>query len=292
MKRKIFLILFLCVCVTLIQAQLLWEISGNNLKTKSYLFGTHHLVPVSFLDSIPGIYPAFNHCKVVVGEIVANDPTMVQKMTEAAKMPVYTNYHTLFSEEEYHLVDSALQVVLKMNLSDLALLKPAMINNLYIVSLYNMRYPTENQNWQLDSFFQQVANKKKTPVIGLESIDKQIDILFNLQSLERQAFLLAGTIKSPQNIETELSQLNDLYKKGDLNGLLSLYQNDTTIYAPTQQESYELLDNRNLDWSITIPKLIENKACFIAVGALHLPGENGLIALLRKAGYKVKPVKK
>ena len=126
----------------------------------------------------------------------------------------------------------------------------------------------------------------------MECIDKQIDLLFNSQSLERQSFLLVGAVESSNDIETEIKTVNNLYKKGDLNELLSLYQNDTTKYAPTQQEQFELLDNRNQEWVKTIPQLIHQKSCFIAVGALHLPGENGLIELLKKAGYKVKPVKK
>lgn len=292
MKRYLIGLIVICFCFSTIQAQLLWEISGNHLKQKSYLFATHHLVPISILDSIPGVYKAFNRTQCVVGEIVANDPTMINKMTEAAQIPSYTSISNLLSPEEYHKVDSALQAVAKLNLSALERLKPAMISNIYVMSLYNTVYPKENQDWQLDSFFQQIAEKKQIPIVGLESVDKQIDLLFNSQLLERQSFLLVGAIESANDIETEIKTVNNLYKKGDLNELLSLYQNDTTKYAPTQQEQFELLDNRNQEWVKTIPQLIHQKSCFIAVGALHLPGENGLIELLKKAGYKVKPVKK
>lgn len=292
MKRYLIALLVTCFCFSTIQAQLLWEISGNHLKQKSYLFGTHHLVPIRVLDSIPGVYKAFNRTQCVVGEIVANDPTMINKMTEAAQIPNYTSISNLLSPDDYHKVDSALQAVAKLNLSALERLKPAMISNIYVMSLYNTVYPKENQDWQLDSFFQQIAEQKQIPVVGLESIDKQIDLLFNSQSLERQSFLLVGAVESANDIETEIKTVNNLYKKGDLNELLSLYQNDTTKYAPTQQEQLEMLDNRNQDWAKTLPQLMNQKSCFIAVGALHLPGENGLIELLKKAGYKVKPVKK
>ena len=291
MKRYLIALILTCFWITTMQAQLLWEISGNRLKQKSYLFATHHLVPVTVLDSIPGVYKAFNQSKCVIGEIVVNDPMMLNKIAEAAQLPNFIAITDLLLPAEYHIVDSALQAVTQLKLSALERLKPAMISNIYLMSLYNRAYPTENQNWQLDSFFQQIAEQKKIPIIGLETIEKQIDLLFNSLSLERQSFLLIGAIKSTQEIEDEIKTINNLYKKGDLNALLSLYQNDTTKYAATQQEQFELLDNRNHEWSKKIPQLIHQKPCFIAVGALHLPGENGLITLLRKAGYRVKPVK-
>ena len=292
MKRYLICLCVLCLAYSSTQAQLLWEISGNHLKQKSYLFGTHHLVPISFIDSIPGVYKVFNHCQAVVGEIVADDPSMIKKMTEAAQIPSYTSISKLLSTSDYQQVDSALQSVSKMTLSDLDRLKPAMISNLYLISLYNILYPNTNQDWQIDSFFQQVAAQKNIPVLGLESIDKQINILFNAQSLERQAFLLVGAVEATNEAKAEIKTMNQLYKKGDLNGLLSMYENDTTKYAATQEEQFQMLDNRNEEWAKTIPQLIHQKSCFIAVGALHLPGENGLIALLRKAGYRMKPVKK
>ncbi|MGM9782579.1 MAG: TraB/GumN family protein [Paludibacteraceae bacterium] len=52
-----------------------------------------------------------------------------------------------------------------------------------------------------------------------------------------------------------------------------------------------LVGERNDAWVRQLPKLMSEQPCFVVVGALHLAGENGLVALLRKAGYKVKPVK-
>ena len=256
------------------------------------MFGTHHLVSVDFLDSIPGIYKAFDACRTVVGEVVVNDPTMLKRITDGARMPTHTQMRNLFSEADYAKVDSALQAVLKMGLSDLALLKPAMISNLYMLAYYQQLFPRASDDWQLDSFFQQIAEQKNIPVVGLETVDDQIALLYNSQTLERQAFLLVGMVEQSERAADEIAALNRLYKQGDLDGLLSLYVNDSTKYAPTQQEIFGMLDERNDAWARQLPKLMIEQPCFIVVGALHLAGENGLVALLRKAGYKVKPVKK
>ena len=58
------------------------------------------------------------------------------------------------------------------------------------------------------------------------------------------------------------------------------------------EENAEMLDIRNKEWVTQLPELMKLNSCFIAVGALHLPGENGLIQLLRRAGYKVVAVRK
>lgn len=275
-----------------VNAQLLWEVSGNGLPYKSYLFGTHHLVPVDYLDSVHGVYRAFNACRAVVGEVVVDDPALLKKMTDGARMPNYVTMRELFSDSNYVRVDSALRSVLGMGLPELAGLKPAMISNLYALELYRRQSPEQSDGWQLDSFFQQVAAQKNVPVFGLETVDDQIALLYNAQTLQRQAFLLVGAVEQSGNAAAEMEQLNRLYRQGDLDGLLAFYDSDTTRFAPTRQEKFGMLDERNDAWARRLPELMRGRPCFVAVGALHLAGENGLIALLRKEGYKVKPVKK
>jgi uncharacterized protein len=292
MFRFCFAIVVLLLSCASVKAQLLWEISGNDLPYKSYLFGTHHLVSVDILDSVPGVYRAFNASRAVVGEVAVDDPALVRKMTDAARMPNYITMHELFSDSDYVLVDTTLQRVLGMGLTELALLKPAMIQNLFLLELYRQAMPQQDGDWSLDSFFQQVAAQKNIPVVGLESVDDQIALLYNAQTLHRQAFLLVGAVREANSVIDEVAQLNALYRRGDLDGLLQLYEADTTQYAPTQQERFALLDERNDAWARRLPKLMEEQPCFIAVGAMHLAGENGLIALLKKAGYKVRAVKR
>ena len=80
----------------------------------------------------------------------------------------------------------------------------------------------------------------------------------------------------------------DVEKYVDLDGL---YEMLIEAEDMTEAEKFLLVDERNRDWLPKIEEKIKQEACFIAVGALHLPGNDGLINLLRKAGYKVKPLK-
>ena len=291
MRRLALFFVAMCVWCS-VGAQLLWEVSGNGLPYKSYLFGTHHLMSASYLDSVQGVYRAFNACRAVVGEVAVDDPTLLKKMTDGARMPNYITMRELFSASDYLRVDSALRSVLGMGLTELAGLKPAMISNLYALELYRQQQPTQSDDWQLDSFFQQVAAQKNIPIVGLETVDEQIALLYNAQTLQRQAFLLVGAVEQSADAAADMAKLNRLYRQGDLDGLLAFYNSDTTQYAPTQQEKFGMIDERNDAWARRLPQLMHERPCFVAVGALHLAGENGLINLLRRAGYKVKPVKK
>ena len=55
----------------------------------------------------------------------------------------------------------------------------------------------------------------------------------------------------------------------------------------TEEEYANLVDKRNAAWMTKLPKLMQESPCFIAVGAMHLGGKNGLIKLLEKEGYKL-----
>lgn len=289
MKKLLsFVILFLLLLPA--NAQLLWKISGNGLKKSSYLFGTHHLVPISFLDSIPKVYKCFNRSEVVVSEFVMSAANMEDKVREAAMLPPNYVYTELLSDSDYHFVDSELKAVTKLSLNDVARLKPSMIANIYIVAYYQQLFPNDD-DWQLDSFFQQVADRQGKKVVGLETIEDQIKLIYESQSIERQAFLLVGTLRGKDRITEELHELNAYYKKGNLAPLLQTYLNDSSEFAPTAQEKFLMLDARNLEWTKKLPDLLHKNSCFVAVGALHLVGENGLINLLRQKGYRVSKVK-
>ena len=143
---------------------------------------------------------------------------------------------------------------------------------------------------QSDSYFQLVAEEKDKKVLGLETIDQQIAILFGNGSLERQTSLLVESIRKKNSMLKEMNQLNRLYKAGKLNDLLLLSKGKGEITDMTDEEFKKMVDDRNADWISKLPNMMQKSSCFIAVGALHLPGQNGLLKLLEKKGYKVSPI--
>jgi hypothetical protein len=289
MKKNILILISIFLSLTAVKAQLLWKVSGKRLKNPSYLFGTHHLIPIQFLDSVPGLYKAFNECNTVIGEIVLSNIDATAKIQKAAIMPDHKRIKDLLNDDEYKSVDKELKSVLKFGLKDVSVMNPSLILTMYELEIYKkLTGFTDNQ--QSDSYFQQVSIEKGKKVIGLETVDQQIAVLFGNGSLERQADILVQTIENKESILSEMIQLNKLYKAGKIDKLVELSKSKDNITDMTEEEYAKLVDNRNADWMTKLPSYFKESSCFVAVGAMHLGGKNGLVNQLQKAGYRVKAV--
>lgn len=290
MKKSLFFLIVFLTISSFLSAQLLWKISGNGLKQPSYLFGSHHLIPIQFLDSVPGLFKAFNECKTVVGEIVIDNAEAAAFLQKAAIMPSKITMSSLLTRDQYQLVDNELRNILHLGLKELDLMNPGLITILYETELYRQT-TGYSADISLDSYFQLVAVDKGKNVKGLETIEKQVETLFSNKNLQHQAEELVHSIQHKDSILKEMSAVNQLYRKGKLEELASFSKKDELLGDMSEEEYIQLLDARNEEWMKILPSLIKNSACFIVVGALHLPGEKGLVYQLQKLGYKVKPVK-
>ena len=288
MKRLVSLWIVCCVVCLGVEAQLLYEISGNGLSKSSYLFGTHHWVEAEVAIEIPGVFRVFNDCDVVVSEFVdetnGNNPEEMQRrILTAAQMEL--SLHDLLNAEEALLVDSALNAEMGLSLADMQYFRPSMLTMIYEMAVAERINKNE---MAIDAYFQVAAAELGKRVCGLETLDKQLDIMFRSKSLEQQAKQLVETIRNASGTKNGVNEIDSLYKSEDLE---ALYEVLVKCENMTEAEKFLLVDERNRDWMPTIEKYIKTDACFIAVGALHLPGKEGLINLLQKAGYKVKAVK-
>ena len=291
MKRINLLIIFSFILLVSANAQLLWKISGHGLKQNSYLFGTHHLIPIQFLDSIPGIYPAFNNAQMVVSEIVLSDPDIAAGISQAAMLPDTLTMEDLLPADDYEYADKELMKVMQMSLKNLNKMHPSLIQTFFELELYKTRAHFD-ENTKSDSYFQLDANQKGIPVKGLETVKKQIELLFPKYDLKGKAQELINTIKNKETLYADYEEINKLYRAGDIEGLNIVNKKWNKKWGISAEENAEMLDIRNKEWVTQLPELMKLNSCFIAVGALHLPGENGLIQLLRRAGYKVVAVRK
>jgi uncharacterized protein YbaP (TraB family) len=288
-KNSFLLIILLLFIAQSADAQLLWEISGKNGKKKSYLFGTHHLVPISFLDSVPDLFKAFNTCDVVVGEMSINNIDFTSKFSKFGVMPDSIRISQLIDKDDYMYVDGVFQETLHIGLRQMERLNPSLISNMYQLDLFS-KISGITDELQSDSYFQVVAGYKGMDVIGLETEDQQIALLINNDNLQKQAQYLVKAVRNSNRIVHEFQYMNKLYTSGKIEDLVTYAKSPQTIEM-TDSEYAKLVDNRNAAWMEQLPGLIKKQACFIAVGALHLGGEKGLIRLLKDAGYKVNPVK-
>jgi uncharacterized protein YbaP (TraB family) len=134
-----------------------------------------------------------------------------------------------------------------------------------------------------DQYFNDEAKKRSIPVSGLETMHYQLSTI-NSISLEEQATMLVSSLG---NEMTEYQAMLDLYLANDLVGLHALV-NTSDMSSEAFMQNF--LVKRNQNWIPGIKQLVQSQKSFIAVGAAHLPGETGVIELLRKEGYMVDPV--
>ncbi len=292
MKR--FITLLLVVAATLgAQAQLLWKVSGNGLDRPSYLFGTYHLASLGIKDSIAALPQVQQDVQQVYGEIIMADmmkPETLMQMQQQMMLPADTTLKSLFSPAEFETITQAVQEYLKVDIALLDRMKPAALFQQLTVLFYLKHTPGYNPQEQLDASFQQDATKAGKKVGGLETVQSQMDILFN-KPLRRQAEDLYCFLSDPAKAERQAKELIAAYAAQDLDTVLRLMEEkEGTKCDPTPEEMAQLLYDRNHNWAKQMPALMQNMPTLFVVGAGHLPGEQGLLALLKAQGYTVEPM--
>lgn len=293
---KKFFGLLIVACITLsVNAQLLWKVSGNGLEKPSYVFGTHHLAPISVLDNIKGFQPALNEAEQVVVEITMDEMMSQESMMlmhRASMIESDTTLHDLMTEDEFNMVNKFSKANLMLDLSMMPKLKPAFISNNATVIIYLKHLDGQfNMQEQLDMYVQQKAKEQEKKVLAFETMQFQLNLLFNETPLKRQAELLVCMLSDQEQVFKDAKELTDAYMKQDVKTLYAITQKKTgTNCDPLPAEMEAMVDNRNMHWMETLPGMMNDASTFVAVGALHLLGEKGLLNLLKEKGYTVEPV--
>ncbi|MDL2323379.1 TraB/GumN family protein, partial [Bacteroidales bacterium OttesenSCG-928-A17] len=285
-KKNVLLILaiaFICVSNSFARdypsGALLWKVSGNGLEKTSYILGTFHMKTGEYLAEIPGALDAIDKSEQIVGELDMTDVMkMQQELMPAMMMGADTTYAILYSEEEYQFVSEKLMSILGVSLDQMKMLKPAALQTTIVALMFQKLIPDFDAANALDVAIQQIGQKEGKPIQGLETVQDQAQVLFNGPSLLRQAeSLLCSLEHLDETIDQAATKLLKDYENADLNSLyFESFREETTPCQSTESEKDDLLKNRNEKWLKKLPDMMKDKSSFIAVGALHLAGEEGL----------------
>lgn len=264
-----------------LEPSLLWEISGNGLKNKSYLFGTIHMIPSKDFYFSPKLDEAFGKSSKVVFEIdlkKMEDLTSILPVMMKSFMPDQ-KISDLVTDEEYQLIekffeDKGLPMVL------LERVKPMFLYALLSGDMFSDVTSYELQLWEKA----QTQNKKTD---GLETAEFQMSI-FDSIPYPVQAKLLVQSIRDNQQVSKEYERMIELYKNEEIQKLYDLIIIETKDYETFNEI---MVFQRNKNWIPKIEKMIAEESVFFAVGAGHLAGKDGVIQLLKNQGYTLKPVK-
>jgi uncharacterized protein YbaP (TraB family) len=303
MKKLITLFMFLCTGVAVVAqpsdkftGALLWKISGKGLDKPSYIFGTHHLYALSFFDTVAGAKEALEASEQVVGELImADQATLAAQLQVAAMMPEGESYEAMLSPADYKTLDDGLRELIGVGISDrLKVFKPGMISALLSQVVYALATPGFNvlEHVAIDQYVQNYATEKGETVIGLETVEDQIHAMFDVEPMKFQAEQLVCSVKNIAYGFESLKKLGENYAAGDLAAMYNDSFNDPNDPCPSSETSQSaMVKERNDRWLAKLPDIMASKPSFVAVGALHLAGEEGLLYQLDKMSYTVEAVK-
>ncbi len=262
------------------EKSLLWEISGKDLKKPSYLYGTFHLICPEDLIITPAIESAITSSSSVYLELDMDDPTLASKMQGGMLMKDGHKMSEYLTPETFANIDKALQTKIGAPAAAVDNYKPMLL----LAMIYPSVMKCSPASWELELV--KIALSQKKEVLGLETIESQFDV-FDSIPYALQSRLFSEYLLDENKMADETNKMLDLYRSKDINGLYKMIKE--TEYSQGNLENL-LLGNRNENW---IPQIItqsKKDATFYAVGAAHLAGDKGLIELLRKAGYTLKPI--
>ena len=278
---KICLSVFFAFAIVTLNAQLLWKISGNGLSQHSYLYGTIHVMPKDKFSVSPKIREAFNYSAMMALEVDLNmDLKAKIQMAQEMLLPGGKAIKDYMTAEDFQKLHSFCIDSLKMKKRKLK--KYYRLKPFFFSSVVAQEQMGETSSYEME--FMKMAKKRKMKMIGLESIEFQLQTI-NKISIEDQAKMLVQEFGA--NPSVQFDEMLNLYLKEDLEGLYKVVSEESDAIP---EFNHNFLVVRNKNWIPVIEKNISSNSFFIAVGAAHLPGENGVIQLLRSKGYSVEPI--
>jgi uncharacterized protein len=263
---------------------LLWRISGKNITKPSYLFGTMHMLCADDIQLSDSLTNAIQNADNVYLELdMDNLFEMMSAMTKM-KMRNDTTLSDLLTKDEYEKVRSFFKessglIPFSMLETFKPLLAASMIMEQQAGKCDNMI--------SMEQLIMEESKKNGIKIKGMETMEYQMSI-FDSIPYGFQAKQLVKMIEDGKNDETEMKKMTEAYRSQQLDKMEEMTKKeDMGIGNFTDL----LLYNRNANWAKKLEELLTDRSLVIAVGAGHLPGDKGVINLLRKAGYKVEPVK-
>ncbi|HEX5539016.1 MAG TPA: TraB/GumN family protein [Methylophilaceae bacterium] len=253
---------------------LLWKIEAPSGK-QSYLFGTMHSDDARINDFSPKLEQALADSDAFIMETLPPDDISVYFMQDA-------RLQDLLNEDELEQVRQLAD--LNAMRDDIAMhMKPWLLAMVF--DLPKPQSPFTQDVQLLDK-----ARNLNKQILGLESTAEHFGTLDSFSREDQLTMLRAVLKRTPEEKQRDFDLLLNAYLSGDTVSIGALDDKITGGMLPAslwQKMRVKLIDERNVRMAQRIVEQADQHAVFVAVGASHLAGDNGLLAKLRSAGYKV-----
>jgi uncharacterized protein YbaP (TraB family) len=212
-------------------------------------------------------------------ELDMDDPMMMMK-TAQLSMLKEGSIKELAGQERFERIEKFMKDSIGLPSTLFNRMKP-----FALMSLMYTKIPACGRTESYEQRLMDMAKKGKKEVVGLETVEEQFGIFDRIPDTTELRMVM-DMIDDFGTQRRQFSEMSQLYRKRDLDGLGAMIQSSPDMAG---MEDVMLWD-RNKRWIPTMEKAMSSSPVLFAVGAGHLPGEEGVIRLLRKAGYRVEPV--
>lgn len=285
---------FLCA-----DAQTVYIVKGKDIKP-SAIIGTFHLASGSYAANSNAMKQAFEMAEQVYGEVITEHMThrdTLMWLQGKMMMDGGKTLKTVLSEEQFNKLNTHLTKMMGVGLDNpivmqqMGAMKPAALTQQMQILGYLAAHPGEfDPTNTIDLYFQTQAKANNMPVGGLETVAFQTEMMFGMP-LDRQITQLMCLVDNPEYYNDLMERMAKAYFAQDINGLKDIMDESlSTTCDATPEEKARLITDRNKRWVTLMPAIMKDRATLFVVGAGHLPGEEGVLQLLRKAGYEVTAV--
>ena len=262
---------------------LLFEITHKDAAKPSYIFGTIHAICATDMLPMEKFAPYLDKTDELILEVDLDDSAQIAAMTKGVMLPDGKTFKQYLTAEEYAKVDEMVKTHLGISADKVASFKPGLL----MITILSSKKAIGCALDGYDKALMKEAVAKEMPVSGLETAEMQIAIM-DTKPVEQQAKELYAMALNPEKAIADLMKMTEVYKLQDAEKLLAA--------SATQMESdktfmTKLLDERNAAWITKLDEAVKAKPTFIAVGAAHLGGKNGVISLMKAKGYSFKAIK-
>ena len=310
--KKIILSTILGLAAITADAQFLFRISGSGLAEPSYLLGTIHPLSASLLDSIPEYQEAEAQCQQMYIEYLPPENTLQDaigrtsrpgKEKQTAKYPDGKNIFDVIDKESAEILKVKFKEILPINLDDPTWKEmwnwsPSVFQDFLLDPIMREYIKKIQKNIPMDFQLMQKAKARGWQVGGLDGENLLVqDVIGSLkqtpQTIEEQADSLMAFLKTYDERKQKLMERAE-GRDGYLDKICKYwmtgdYESFATFCLP--ETNQPILRDRNKKWLPKILAAMREKPTMFVFGSGHLVGEEGIIAKLREAGYKVEQVK-
>lgn len=259
----------------------LWKVESK--ENTVYLLGSIHVLKQNNYPLAPTIYNAFNQCPTIMFEVDLGELSSPMAQLQMLTKGLYITGDTLksvLSPERYEAA-KALMAERGHNIENFNRMKPWMAATA-VTALELQKIGFEGE-YGVDRHIFDQAQESKVDIVGLETVEYQLGLFDNLP-LKVQEYFLLQSLEDLKDIEGRIQAMVKAWEAGDVPALEELLAG-----MEEYPELYQaLVVTRNLNWLPQIEQRLQKRGpVFVVVGAMHLLGEEGLLAALARKGYRV-----